>query len=327
MSFPQVSIIMPTFNRTAWMRAAIESVFAQTLQEWELIIGDDGSDAPTRDCLRALANREAERVRVLFLTHGGNPPAVRNRALREARAGYVAFLDSDDLWQPCKLERQLASLRARPERGWSYTRCVFVDGSGRPRATGRPLRHPQSKDGWIVESLLAGEAVITQSSVMVRRELLERSGVYPPDLPICGDYDLYVRLALRSPVDFLDDPLVLVRRHDQHYCDDITALSELLRFFRGLERLELDARLARLVRSRRAGIFARLARAQAAGGSRLRALRTLLSSAPESWRYGAFWPSAAAATARAFAPSWAWGLARSARTLLSGRIAARGHLP
>lgn len=308
------------------MRAAIESVFAQTLQEWELIIADDGSEAPARDYLRALADREPDRVRIIFLEHCGNPPLARNAALRLARGEHVAFLDSDDLWLPRKLESQLAALRACPERAWSYTRCMLIDGAGRPYATERQLRYEQTTSGWMVEPLLAGEAAITQSSVMVRRELIERSGGYPPDLPICGDYDLYVRLARCSPIDFRDDPLVLVRRHDQHYSDEIAAVADLLRFFRKLEHWDLEPRLMRRVRSRRAAIAASLARAEAGGGLRVRALRTLLSNAPQSWRYGCFWTGAAGATARALAPPWVRDLAKSARAPRSGRIAAGSRL-
>ncbi len=113
-----VSIILPTFGRLEYLRATVASVYRQTLQDWELIIADDGSDAETRAYLRTL---EADsRVRLLWLTHTGIPAVVRNGALREARGEYVAFLDSDDLWAPEKLSRQVAMLRSRPLCGWCY---------------------------------------------------------------------------------------------------------------------------------------------------------------------------------------------------------------
>ncbi len=260
MRHPLISIIMPTYNRLAWLQAALRSVFAQTLDDWELIVAEDGSDAPTKEYLRAVAAGNGCRVRVLWLTHGGNPPAARNAALREARGEYVAFLDSDDLWLARKLELQIASLGEHPARDWSYTRAALVDGSGRPLAGGRGLRYPATKDGWIAESLLRGEAAVTQSSVVVRRETIARVGGYPEDLPICGDYELYVRLALESEIDFVDEPLVLVRRHGEHYCDDLAALAEVRRFMGKMQRSGMVPHMEAVLRSRRARLLVSLTR-------------------------------------------------------------------
>lgn len=258
---PLISVILPAFNRLAWLQAAIHTVFAQTLEDWELIVADDGSDEPTREYLRALASNHEGRVRVLYLAHSGNPPVARNAALREARGEYVAFLDSDDLWLPRKLELQIASLGENPARQWSYTRSELVDGSGRPLPGGRGLKYPQRKDGWIAESLLRGEAAVTQSSVVARREAVVRVGGYPEDLPICGDYELYLRLALESEIDFVDAPLVLVRRHQEHYCDDVSALAEVRRFMGKVQRSNRVPHLRALVRSRRARLLVSLTRA------------------------------------------------------------------
>src|SRR5579872_6599645 len=103
---PAVSVIMPTYNRLEFLPAAIESVFAQTLSDWELIIADDGSGEDTRAYLRSIDDRRVKRI---WLAHTGRPSLVSNRALREARGDYIAFLDSDDLWRPEKLQRQLES--------------------------------------------------------------------------------------------------------------------------------------------------------------------------------------------------------------------------
>lgn len=262
MSRPDVSVIMPTFNRLEWLRAAIDSVFAQTHRDWELVVIDDGSGAPTRDYLRALAETGDERIKVMFRAHCGNPPLARNVALRAARGEYVAFLDSDDLWVPGKLERQLASLRARPNREWSYTGAVLVDACGKPLA-GRSLPCPAVRDGWIVESLLRGEAAVTQSSILVQRAALERVGGYPEDLPVCGDYELFVRLALRSEVDFVAEDLVLIRRHGEHYSNDIEALTDLYRFIRKMQCARLAPHMAAILRARRLSVARSIARAVA----------------------------------------------------------------
>src|SRR5580692_11674261 len=156
-----VSIILPTFNRLEYLRPAIESVFIQSFQDWELIIADDGSSMDTR---RYLGNLEDDpRVKVIWLPHTGKPSVVSNVALREARGEYVAFLDSDDLWLPRKLEVQLESLLTHPERGWSYRKFAVVDGSGHPIVSAR-MRDWPTPSGWILEKLLEEVTVIAQPS-------------------------------------------------------------------------------------------------------------------------------------------------------------------
>jgi glycosyltransferase involved in cell wall biosynthesis len=316
MATPTVSVVLPTFNRLAYLRAAVDSVLSQSFQDWELIIADDGSDAETKAYLGTFAGMP--QVKLLYLPHTGNPPAVRNAALREAKAEYVAFIDSDDIWQPRKLEAQIESLRCRPTRKWSYTRCVMVDGSRNPLTGGRALRYPAT-DGWILDELLKGEAVVVQSSVLASRELITAAGGYPEDLPICGDYELYVQLALRSEIDLVDEPLVLVRRHTEHYCDDTTALHELRRFLEKVQRSGIAKHMDSTLRTRRALVSAGLARGYAASGNRMRALGTLLSSARYSWHCQEWWYGAMAATARAFAPAWLRSAVRRYRSGLRDR--------
>jgi glycosyltransferase involved in cell wall biosynthesis len=301
MSTPTVSIILPAFNRLHYLRAAVDSVFSQSFESWELIIADDGSASETHSYLQAMADRP--RVKLLSLPHSGNPPAVRNLALREATGRYVAFLDSHDIWLPGKLAAQVASLQTRPARQWGYTRCVMVDGSGHPLPGARALEN-RATDGPILDKLLKGEAIVVQSSVIASRELVIAAGGYPEDLPICGDYDLYVKLALRSEIDLVDEPLVLVRRHAQHYCDDITALQELRRFLEGVRRSGVAKHMNPVLRARCAVLSAGLARGYAAAGNRMRAFETLMESVPSSWRYTGWWYGAIAATARALGPAW-----------------------
>ena len=132
---PQVSILLPTFDRLEFLPATIASVMAQTLTDWELLIADDGSAAPTRRYLEGLAD---PRIKVLWLAHSGRPTVALNAALRAARGDYIAFLDSDDVWLPRKLEVQLQSLRSHPERLWSCTAFTLIDADGRPLSAGTP---------------------------------------------------------------------------------------------------------------------------------------------------------------------------------------------
>ena len=307
---PAVSVILPTFNRSEYLREAVASVRAQSFDDWELVIADDGSGAEVRDYLCTL--HDPPRVRVLMLEHTGNPPAVRNRALREASGEYVAFLDSDDVWLPEKLHRQLAALRARTDRAWNYTGFTLIDSSGVPLA-GAEAKACPAIEGAFLEPLLRGEPLIMQSSVVVRRELLERLGGYDEELRVCGDYELWVRLAQHSEVGLIQTPLLLVRRNAERYFDDVTALAELDRMLAKLQRSAGGAHLGALLRARRARVAAQLALAQARDNRKLGALGTLLSSAPRAWRFRPWWSGVVRATAHALFPTPLLGMVRRLR--------------
>ena len=296
---PAVSIIVPVFNRPKFLRAAIGSVFEQSFVDWELLIADDGSGPETQDYLRTL--EDGRRVKVLWLAHRGNPAAVRNAALREATGEYVAFLDSDDLWMPEKLQRQIASLRDHDRCHWGYTGFTLMDGAGNPLTETRPKPRP-ARAGPMLDQLVREQVLVVTPSVVVRRELIERMGGFNADLLVCEDYELWMRLASQSDVDYIDEPLVRVRRHGEHSFDDITCLSNLRRALEIVRRSGVAPHLDEVLGKRRATISANLARGHALRRHRLRVLTTLSSSARYSWRYRDWWAGAFAATARAFAP-------------------------
>lgn len=307
---PAVSIVLPTYNRLDFLPAAVESVRAQTFTDWELIIADDGSQGPTLDYLRSLP--DGERIRVLWLKHSGRPATVRNAAIREARGTYVAFLDSDDLWLPEKLGRQIASLQANADRQWSYTRFALTDGSG-TIVRSSPEGTLAAPSGWILDSLLTGETVIALPSVIVSRAVLEQLGAFDESLRMCEDNELWLRLAARSQADALRETLTLVRRHDQHTGDDVTCWEDRLRIFESLLRSQAGTPRERLVRRQCAALAAGLARSQALSGMRSQALATLLSSAPRCWRNASWWPDAVRTIIRASVPRRLVAFVRSRR--------------
>jgi glycosyltransferase involved in cell wall biosynthesis len=281
---PRVSVILPTFNRLEFLEPALTSLQAQTFRDFELIIADDGSDAATRAFLQRLA--DPPRVRIVWLNHCGRPGMVRNAALRLARGDYIAFLDSDDLWHPDKLARQLASLARHPQRQWSCTAFELVDAAGAPLDARAPAR---VASGWIAEQMLNDEFVIALPSVLVARPLIERLGAFDETLTMCEDDELWLRLAAASELDALDAPLTWVRRHDRHGGDDATAWRDRRRVFEKALGTTGDARLQAILRRLRAETSAGLARSLATGGNALPALASLADSAAYSWRYGTWW--------------------------------------
>jgi glycosyltransferase involved in cell wall biosynthesis len=210
MTPPAVSIILPTFDRAALLREAVASVLAQTFDDWELIVVDDGSTDDTRACLE----RELDdgRVRPLFLEHRGDLTRGRVEGLRVARGEWVAFLDSDDLWLPDKLALQLRRLADAPRCGWSHTGYRLIDAGGRfLPARASAAYHPYS--GWILEPLLTFAATASIPTMLVRRALLDEIGGFDETLAIRSDYDLALRLAARSEACAVPEALTLVREH------------------------------------------------------------------------------------------------------------------
>ena len=312
---PRVSIVLPTFNRLKYLRPAVESVFAQTFKDWELIVADDGSNDETASYLESLRRGCSEptvraQIKVLRLPHTGNPGAVRNAACEIAVGEYIAFLDSDDIWHPEKLAVQVAALERQPGRGWSHTAFAVIDDSGEP-LTGERARWWPAAEGWILESLIKMETVIAIPSVIVRRALFERVGGFDVSQRMCEDYDLWLRLAGLSEIDGVRDTLLFVRTHKEHFHKYPVVYEDRGRALEKVLRAGADRSVHPLLRRERAKVAAELARSQAILGSRLAALRTLAKSSQYSWGFRDWWLGGANAAVRAVAPAGILRLARA----------------
>jgi glycosyltransferase involved in cell wall biosynthesis len=315
MTSPEVSIILPTFNRLQFLQAAVDSVFAQSFSDWELIVADDGSEAETAAWLGSLAN--GPRVSVLRLPHTGNPGAARNAGLNVARGEYVAFLDSDDLWLPHKLARQLESLRQHPQRSWGHTAFAVIDDCGHP-PSGPQARTWPAAEGWVLERLVRMELVIAPASVIVRRHTLEQLGGFDVAQRACEDYDLWLRLARQSELDGIAETLTLKRAHREPFYTSAMVFEDRARALEKVLASSSDPALHAVLRRERARVAAGLARVHAICGGRWAALRTLARSSRYSWAYGEWWLGGAEAAVRAATPASMLRLARR----LTGRARA-----
>jgi len=211
-----VSVIIPTYNRAAMLREAIESVRQQTVKDVEVLVVDDGSTDETPRVVQEFGD---------FVTYlrqdNGGVAAARNRGIQAAHGHYIAFLDSDDLWLPHKLERQIDYLRDHPEIGLLYARMWSYD-----------VEKPSERrlDPYVVATnfteLLNGPNAVTTSTVVVRRECLETVGVFNPAIRAAEDHELWLRIARRFAIGFLDEPLAEYRRHSKSINNDLTSLYE-----------------------------------------------------------------------------------------------------
>jgi glycosyltransferase involved in cell wall biosynthesis len=198
---PQVSVIIPTHNRAALVREAVASVTAQTYRDYEILVVDDASSDDTREALAAW--RE---VRVLRQACRRGVAAARNLGIAAARGEWLAFLDSDDLWLPEKLARQMAHLQDQPHLLISQTDETWVRRGVR---VNKPAAHRKVAGRIFFPSL--ERCLISPSAVILNRRLLEAHGGFDEDLPAAEDYDLWLRLTWRYEVGLVDEPLVIKR--------------------------------------------------------------------------------------------------------------------
>jgi glycosyltransferase involved in cell wall biosynthesis len=195
---PFFSVIIPTYNRYQLLKRAIDSVLNQTLSDFELIVVDDGSSDDTS----GVAIEYEGRITYIRQDNGGVSRA-RNRGIHLASSPYIAFLDSDDVWLPEKLKEQCNYINSNPDVLIHQTDELWIRNGKRIN----PMKKHMKKEGAIfLESL--DRCMISPSSVVIKGELFERFGLFDEDLPVCEDYDLWLRIAAGERVGLIEKKLI-----------------------------------------------------------------------------------------------------------------------
>ncbi len=205
MSRPRVSVVIVNYNYARFLPEAVESVLAQNYDNCEILVVDDGSTDDSHSILK----RYEQRVRLVFQENRG-VSAARNRGIAESTAPLVAFLDSDDLWHPDKLVRQIERFHDASV-GMVYTGLCYIDVDG--NALGTML---DGSRGQVLEdiALLRSPGVpASGSSAMVRRSVLDNVGPFDESLSTSADWDMWRRIACHTTIDVVSEPLVLYRQH------------------------------------------------------------------------------------------------------------------
>ena len=202
-----VSVVMPAFNVGWCVGRAVDSVLSQSLDERELVVVDDGSTDDTADVLASYGDA----IRVIRQPNAGMS-AARNAGIRQSRGSLVAFLDADDWWHAEKLQRQVDLMRGHPELGFCSTAARVVNPEGKLLN----VWHCPGPTADMLQTLFAENAAIAGgcSAVMVRRELLDRVGLFDESLRGFEDPDLWIRLAAVTGYACIDEPLVEILRRE-----------------------------------------------------------------------------------------------------------------
>lgn len=206
-SWPLVSIIMNCFNGERYLREAIDSVFAQTYDNWEIVFFDNAST----DSSEAIAKSYGEKLQYFRSEQTMSLGAARNAAISSTHGELIAFLDTDDRWLPDKLARQVAVFRDHPQVDFVYSNYYILQAD-----TGRTtlgLRRPQP-EGDVFGAFLRHYPVNLQT-VMVRScALHDLKVLFDPALELSEEYDLFMRLLYVSTASYLKQPTVVYRVHN-----------------------------------------------------------------------------------------------------------------
>jgi glycosyltransferase involved in cell wall biosynthesis len=214
MGTPAVTVVIPAYNAERHIAEALTSVRDQSTGDFEVVLVDDGS----RD--RTL--QEVERFAgVLDLTvvkqANAGPAAARNNAIRRARGRYCAFLDADDVMLPGRLAAQIALLDSDPEMALVHTDLMTFDERGTIHQTRHAFSSPCG--GMVLDRLLL-DNFITTSTVMASKARLLEVGLFGEERRVSEDFELWLRMAARWKVGFIDQPLVRYRKRAGSLSDD-----------------------------------------------------------------------------------------------------------
>ncbi len=202
---PRVSVIVPAYNAMRYLPLALESILAQSFQDFEIIIVDDGS----RDGIKRWA-AQLEDPRIDFFTQANSgSAAARNTGISHATGEYIAFLDADDLWASTKLEQQVKLLDEKQDVGLVYTWVATIDAEG--ELDGKSYCHSEVGEVW--DSLIEGDLLVCGSTPMIRRTCFEEVGLFDIRFAYAQTWEMWLRIAGKYSFQVIPEILVHYRSH------------------------------------------------------------------------------------------------------------------
>lgn len=202
---PYLSVVMTVYNGERFLAEALDSIFAQSFADFELIVVDDASYDRTAEIL---ACYDDARLRVVTNERNEGPYAAANRGLKQARGALIARHDADDISHPFRFQKQVARMREQPALSLLGTGYHVIDAQGAILDTSIL---PEDND--VIQKQLERGNVLLHGTFMMRREMVEQVGRYQESFPVSQDYDLSLRLAEVGELGTLSEPLYLFRFH------------------------------------------------------------------------------------------------------------------
>ena len=195
----KISVVIPTYNRIALVERAIDSVLRQSIKPFDIIVVDDGSDDGTSEMIQ-------KKYRSINLVQQQNSgvSAARNNGIKHAKGDWIALLDSDDEWTEKKLENQVNRLIKNPDYHFCHTNEIWIRNGVR---VNQKKRH-QKYGGYIFDKCL-DICRISPSSTLFKKNILEHVGWFDTQLPVCEDYDLWLRITADYKILFVDELLII----------------------------------------------------------------------------------------------------------------------
>lgn len=205
---PTVSVIIPTYNRAKILGKVIQSVLDQTYKDFEIIIVDDGSTDDTKQVLAQYKNK------IIYIYQENQGGAVaRNTGINHANGKYIAFLDSDDLWFPQKLKKQVEILEQHDDFALVYTNILYIDDAGRFKSPGYSSKKFLS--GYMFKETLFRKIMCGHPPTwLIRKTCFEEIGSFDPDFRTSHDRDMIIRIAKKWKIYGIKEPLTMIRQHN-----------------------------------------------------------------------------------------------------------------
>ncbi|MGL3001278.1 glycosyltransferase family 2 protein [Flavobacterium sp. RSSB_23] len=214
---PIISVIIPTYKRTDYLKLTLQSILNQTFKDFEIIVIDDGT--PNDD--NFFLCQTFEKVKYIKIENSGGPAKPRNVGIREAKGKYIAFVDDDDLLMPNKLEKQVAVLENNPDFGLVHCCCQVIDENGieKKEIIGRPgsldVKHGD------VSMRMMGNWTLMMPTPLIRREIIKEVGLFNEIIPpALEDIEYWTRCSFAGKFFYLDEPLVQYRVHSNNISKD-----------------------------------------------------------------------------------------------------------
>ena len=202
---PEITVVIPVYNREQTIKRAIDSVLSQSILPEEVIVVDDCSTDGTKEVLEGYG----EKITCISLPENSGPSTARNKGIKQAKTEWISFLDSDDCWEQDKLNKQVEYLKRYPFYQIMQSDEKWIRNGKRVN----PCRHHKKPEGWIW-GLSLERCLVSPSAVLMKKSLLEQYGMFDEAMPACEDYDLWLKISRHLPVGL--DPALSVTKYGGH---------------------------------------------------------------------------------------------------------------